>query len=598
MKIYDNNMNRKLSEKPENKTNLINFIKTYDKKIVFIVVISLLLCLLIQHPLMAKAKNNGNAKPDSWGIYVNDKEIKLKETISKNNKLYVPLREFCEKLNMKVEWVPIHSLTYGGAKPVGINITNPTFIYTDRINVYENEVEKSEIGEQKLAVEIIEYLKDKKYQDAKKLVLENNAVDIAEIIEEIIDEISIEKAVVMYRMLPKDISVEVFSYLPVEDQVNIINVITDKEVGHIIEELSFDDMIDVLEELPANIVDKILEKTPKGERKLINTFLNYPENSAGSLMTIDYISLRKDMTVSEALSHIKSVGMDSETVYTCYVKDNERKLRGIVSLRTLVVSEKEELILNVMREDMIYVNVYDDQEDVSELFKKYGFLAMPVVDKEGRLVGIITIDDILDVIDEEVTEDFERMAGVIDSSDQEYLDISVWKHVKNRMPWLFLLMCSYMITGSIIQNFENVLSNVIALVTYMPMLMGTGGNSGSQSATLVIRGMALDEIELSDAFRVLWKEIRISTIIGISLSTLNFARIYWFDGQSALIAMTVSVSMLVIVIAAKSIGSMLPMIAKRVGIDPALVASPMISSLTDMVSVVTYFLLATAILNL
>ena len=241
--------------------------------------------------------------------------------------------------------------------------------------------------------EIIEYLKDKKYQDAKKLVLENNAVDIAEIIEEIIDEISIEKAVVMYRMLPKDISVEVFSYLPVEDQVNIINVITDKEVGHIIEELSFDDMIDVLEELPANIVDKILEKTPKGERKLINTFLNYPENSAGSLMTIDYISLRKDMTVSEALSHIKSVGMDSETVYTCYVKDNERKLRGIVSLRTLVVSEKEELILNVMREDMIYVNVYDDQEDVSELFKKYGFLAMPVVDKEGRLVGIITIDD-------------------------------------------------------------------------------------------------------------------------------------------------------------------------------------------------------------
>ena len=446
--------------------------------------------------------------------------------------------------------------------------------------------------------EIIEYLKDKKYQDAKKLVLENNAVDIAEIIEEIIDEISIEKAVVMYRMLPKDISVEVFSYLPVEDQVNIINVITDKEVGHIIEELSFDDMIDVLEELPANIVDKILEKTPKGERKLINTFLNYPDNSAGSLMTIDYISLRKDMTVSEALSHIKSVGMDSETVYTCYVKDNERKLRGIVSLRTLVVSEKEELILNVMREDMIYVNVYDDQEDVSELFKKYGFLAMPVVDKEGRLVGIITIDDILDGIDEEVTEDFERMAGVIDSSDQEYLDISVWKHVKNRMPWLFLLMCSYMITGGIIQNFENVLSNVIALVTYMPMLMGTGGNSGSQSATLVIRGMALDEIELSDAFRVLWKEIRISTIIGISLSVLNFARIYWFDGQSALIAMTVSVSMLVIVIAAKSIGSMLPMIAKRVGIDPALVASPMISSLTDMVSVVTYFLLATAILNL
>lgn len=445
---------------------------------------------------------------------------------------------------------------------------------------------------------IIEYVKGKKYQDAKKLILENNAVDIAEIIEEIIDEISMEKAVVVYRMLPKDISVEVFSYLPVEDQVNIINIITDKEIEHIIEELSFDDMIDVLEELPANIVDKILEQTPKGERKLINTFLNYPENSAGSLMTIDYISLRKTMTVSEALSHIKNVGMDSETVYTCYVKDNERRLQGIVSLRTLVVSEQEKLISEIMHEDLIYVNVYDDQEDVSETFKKYGFLAMPVVDKEHRLVGIITIDDILDVIDEEVTEDFERMAGVIDSSDQEYLDISVWKHVKNRMPWLFLLMCSYIITGGIIHSFENILSHVIALVTYMPMLMGTGGNSGSQSATLVIRGMALDEIELSDAFKVLWKEIRVSSIIGISLSALNFARIYWFDGQSALIALTVSLAMLVIVIAAKSIGSMLPMFAKKVGIDPALVASPMISSLTDMVSVVTYFLLATAILNI
>ncbi len=446
--------------------------------------------------------------------------------------------------------------------------------------------------------QIIELVSEKKYYEAKQLILENNAVDIAEIIEEIKDEISIEKAVVAYRMLPKDISVEVFSYLPVEDQVDLINVITDKEIEHIIEELSFDDMIDVLEELPANIVDKILEQAPKGERKLINTFLSYPENSAGSLMTIDYISLRKNMTVAEALAHIKSVGMDSETVYTCYVKDDERRLQGIVSLRTLVISEKEQLLSEIMREDMIYVNVYDDQEDVSETFKKYGFLAMPVVDKEHRIVGIITIDDILDVIEEEVTEDFERMAGVIDSSDQEYLDITVWKHVKNRLPWLFLLMCSYIITGGIIHSFEDVLSSVISLVTYMPMLMGTGGNSGSQSATLVIRGMALDEIDLGDALKVVWKEIRVSFIIGMFLSILNFARIYFFDGNSVMVALTVSLSMLVIVIAAKTIGSMLPMFAKKIGIDPALVASPMISSLTDMVSVVTYFLLATAILNI
>ncbi|MCL1808988.1 MAG: magnesium transporter, partial [Clostridiales bacterium] len=291
-------------------------------------------------------------------------------------------------------------------------------------------------------------------------------------------------------------------------------------------------------------------------------------------------------------------GMDKETIYTCYVKESGRKLQGIISLRTLVISESDEKISDLMREDFVYVNVYDDQEEVSEVFKKYGFLAIPVVDRENRLVGIITFDDILDVIEEETTEDFERMAGVMDSTDKEYLDISVLKHVMNRIPWLFILMCSYVITGGIIRTFEGGLEKMICLVAYMPMLMGTGGNSGSQSATLIIRGMALSEIELKDAGKVIWKELRISFIIGVLLSSLNFARICWLDGEGPIVAATVCISMIVIVVAAKSIGSMLPMLAKKVGIDPALMANPMIASLTDMVSVVTYFLMARAILGI
>lgn len=444
---------------------------------------------------------------------------------------------------------------------------------------------------------ILEFLDAKKYSRARDEILKNNTVDIAEILEEILEELGIEKTIILFRTFPKDIAAEVFAYLPIDDQVEIISGITDREIQHILDELDFDDMIDVLEELPANIVDKILEKTPKEERKLINTFLNYPETSAGSLMTPDYISLRKDMTVAEALSYIKKEGMDSETVYTCYIKDEGRKLLGIVSLRTLVVSDDHVRVGELMHEDVIHVNVLDDQEDVSDAFKKYGFLAIPVVDNEHRLVGIITVDDILDVIDEETTEDFQKMAGVAVSTE-EYLDMSVWQHIKNRLPWLFFLMCSYVITGSIISSFETVLSKVIVLVTYLPMLMGTGGNSGSQSATLVIRGMALGDVETGDALKVFWKEIRVSAVIGVVLSGLNFARILWMDGESTMVALTVCCSMFVIVIAAKTIGSMLPMAAKKIGIDPALMASPMIASLTDMVSVLTYFALATLILGI
>lgn len=450
------------------------------------------------------------------------------------------------------------------------------------------------------AEEIVSLAGEKHFKTIREKLLVFNSADIAEILEEVLEEVGITETVIIFRLLPKDISVEVFSYLPSDDQVRIINAITDTEISYIIDELDFDDKIDVLEELPANLVDKILEKTPKNERSLINTFLNYPEDCAGTLMTPDYISLEQSWTVRRALRHIKNVGMDSETVYTCYVKSSGRVLEGIVSLRTLVVSDDDVLISDLMHTDIVSINVYEDQEEVSEKFKKYGFIAIPVVDNEKRLVGIITVDDIFDVIEEEATEDMERMAGVLDDSDTEYLDMSVWQQVKNRFPWLFFLMLSYILTGSIISTSEATLASVPALIIYMPMLMGTGGNSGSQSATLVIRGLSVGDIELKDALRVLWKEFRISFVIGLSLSVLNFVRVMIEqrgDPLQVQIALTVSVAMVAIVVAAKCIGSMLPMAAKKVGIDPALMASPMISSLTDMVSIGTYLLLAGAFLG-
>lgn len=452
-----------------------------------------------------------------------------------------------------------------------------------------------------LIEEVIGLLDEKKYKQTRDVLLEYNAADIAEILTEILDEVSLDETIIAFRMLPKDISVDVFSCLSIDDQVEIINGITDREINYIIDELDFDDKIDVLDELPAIVVNKILEQTPKNERSQINTFLNYPDNCAGTLMTPEYISLQIGWTVEEALSHIKNVGMDSETIYTCYVKEAGRKLFGIISLRSLVVSESDTPLSDLVETDFVAVNVMEDQEEVYEKFKKYGYLALPVVDNEDRLVGIITMDDILDVIEEETTEDIERMSGIMDKGTSEYLDTSVWTQVRNRLPWLLGLMCSYIITGGIISGFEDSLSKCISLVAYMPMLMGTGGNSGSQSATLVIRGLAVGDVALKDVFRVLWKEIRVALIVGICLSAFNFVRIYMVEGhmspESLPIAITVCVAMIVIVIIAKSIGSMLPLLAEKIGIDPALMASPMISSLTDLVSVTTYFLLAVAILG-
>lgn len=446
--------------------------------------------------------------------------------------------------------------------------------------------------------EILEMLEKRQYRAARELMLEYNEVDIGEILEEIISELDIQVAIIVFRMLPKDISVEVFSYLPSDDQMSIINGITDIELSYIIEELDFDDKIDVLEELPANIVDKILEKTPKSERKLINTFLNYPDDCAGSLMTPDYISLNKKMTAKEALEYIKKVGMDSETIYTCYVKSEGRKLEGIVSLRSLVISDDDALIEDIMHEDFVEVNVYDDQEEVSDAFMKYGFMAIPVVDNEDRLVGIITVDDIMDVIEEEATEDMERLAGVLsddDDKDKDYLDIGVFAHIKSRIFWLTLMMFTAMLTGGILAAYEDMLDPV--LVCYIPLLMGTSGNAGNQAATLITRGIAVGDLDTHDGLKILWKEFRIGIGVCIILAGINFAKVLLIDHLDLTTALVINLSLVLIVLIAKMLGGMIPVVAKKCGIDPALIANPLLTSLSDMISVLIYFAIAKVMLG-
>lgn len=460
----------------------------------------------------------------------------------------------------------------------------------------DNEKTYEETSLEEIRNNIITLLDAKKYIRARAELLSLNEADVADVIGETEDKLGIEMAIILFRMLPKDEAAEVFSRLSTGDQTGIIARITDKEIKSIIDEMDFDDMIDVLEELPANIVDKILEKSTKEERKQINTFLNYPEDSAGSLMTPDYITLKQEWTVGDALKHIKKVGMDSETVYTCYVKDRGRRLLGIVSLRSLVTQDADVPLSDILVEDAVYVNVFDDQEKVSDDFTKYGFLAMPVVDNEKRLVGIITVDDILRTIEEETTEDIERMGGVIDSSDKGYFDSSIFNQVKSRFPWLLLLMISAMFTGLVISYFELQLSKIPSLIVYLPLLMGTGGNSGSQASTLIIRGLALGEVEPRDAPRVLFKEFRIALITALALSAINLGKIMLLDQQPFIIAITVCCAQVIVIVLAKCLGGMLPLLAKKIGIDPALMAAPFISSLTDTFTCFVYFSLSTVVL--
>lgn len=440
---------------------------------------------------------------------------------------------------------------------------------------------------------LLELMDEKKYVEIKRELSEMNEVDIAELL----DPLDSHKTLLIFRMLPKDLAVEVFSHFSTEQQLGIISSITDKELEYIIDELFFDDMIDLIEEMPANIVNKILTYSNADERKLINQFLKYPADSAGSLMTIEYVELRKKMTVKEALEHIKEIGLTKETVYTCYVTDKMRTLEGFVSLRTIVVSDGKVLIEDIMEDEVIHVNTHDDQETVANVFRKYGFLALPVVDKEHRLTGIITVDDIMDVMEQEATEDFQLMAAM-SPSEEAYLDTKVTTLAKHRLPWLLILMISATVTGRIMGKFEDVLTSVVILSTFIPMLMDTGGNSGSQSSTLIIRGLATGEITTHDGLKVIWKELRISFLVGIVLSSVNFIRLMALEKVGFLISITVSLTLIVTVMSSKLVGGILPILAKKVKMDPAIMAGPLITTIVDALSLVVYFYLATTLLGI
>lgn len=441
--------------------------------------------------------------------------------------------------------------------------------------------------------QLLELLENKEYIKLRDLLIEMNHVNIAEILE----ELDTNNQLVIFRILPKDTAVLVFSYLSTDTQEAIIHAITDKEVKTLIDELYFDDMIDLLEEMPANIVKKIIRNVSEEERSLVNQFLKYPENSAGSLMTIEYVDLKRDITVKDALQKIKRIGLEKETVYTCYVIDQNRKLEGIVSLRELVVSPDDTLISDLMTTDVIYVHTNDDQEEVAKVFKKYGFLALPVVDTEKRLVGIITFDDIMKVIEEESTEDIYKMAAIV-PSEETYMSSSIFHLARNRITWLLFLMISATFTGYIIRNYEATLSSQVILASFIPMLMDTAGNAGSQASTLIIRGLSLGEVKIKDIFKIIFKEFRISLIVGLILSSINLIRILIVDKTSFSIALTVSLSLYLTIVFAKVFGGMLPIIASKLKLDPAIMASPIITTIVDAISLLIYFQLASLIIGI
>lgn len=440
---------------------------------------------------------------------------------------------------------------------------------------------------------ILKMIEDKKFKKLREYLIKQQPADIAEYMEELSDKSSL----LLFRLLPKDMAVDVFSFMDVFYQTKFSELIKVEELRDIVNELNFDDKIDFLEEIPAHLVKKILQHTHEQERKLINQFLNYPEFSAGSLMTIEFIDLKKEMTAAQAIDHIRKTGYEKETIYTCYVINAYRKLEGIISLRDILLADESTKIKELMEEDFISITTTEDQEEVAEIFKKYDLLVVPVVDSENRLVGIITVDDIVDVIEEENTEDFHIMAA-LQPTEHEYLDSSVLHLAKQRIPWLMVLMISATFTGAIIKGYESILENVVSLMVFVPMLMGTGGNAGSQSSTLIVRGMALGEILPSDILKVLWKEIRVSVTVGISLAILNFFRILYIEKYPVNIAFTVSLTMICTVILAKLIGGTLPILAKKMNLDPAIMASPMITTILDALVLMTYFSIATLILHL
>ena len=440
---------------------------------------------------------------------------------------------------------------------------------------------------------VMELLKARQLRMVKEELAQMNEADIAELI----GELDLEKKVVVFRMLSKEQSSDVFARLEPEDQEHIINSIGDYELKYIVEDLFVDDAVDMLEELPANVVKRVLKMAKPEMRNLINQFLNYPENSAGSIMTAEYVGLKQKMTVEQAFAYIRKNGVDKETIYTCYVMDAKRTLEGVVTVKDLLMNPYETVIGDIMDTHVIKAVTTDDQEDVTDMFQRYDLLSLPVVDHENRLVGIVTVDDVVDVIEQEATEDFEKMAAMA-PSEKPYLKTGVFQLAKNRILWLMILMISSMVTGGILAKYENAFAVIPLLVTFIPMLTDTGGNAGSQSSTLIIRGMAVGEIEPSDALKVVWKELRVGIVVGVILGLVNYIRLALMYPGNEMICLTVVLSLFATVLLAKTIGCVLPIVAKVLRLDPAIMAAPLITTIVDAFSLVIYFQLACRLLKL
>ena len=440
--------------------------------------------------------------------------------------------------------------------------------------------------------EVKNLLENKKFNILKNELKEMNSADIPPLFE----DLEKEEVVKLFRILSKEQAGEAFSYMEPDMKEKLIHDLTDTELKNVMDELFMDDTVDLIEEMPSNVVKRILKAVNKEDRKIINELLQYPEDSAGSIMTTEFVDLKESMTVEEALERIRTIGLDSETIYNCYVLNKNRVLLGIINIKEILISKPGALIKDLMTTNIISVSTMEDQEEVTKMFDKYDFFALPVVDNENRLVGIITVDDAINVIQDEVAEDFEKMAAMSPTEDG-YFETSVFKHSKNRILWLLILMLSSAVSGGIITHYQEAFAAIPLLVAFIPMIMGTGGNCGSQSSTLIIRGLATDEIELKDVFKALWKEFRVSLLVGIVLAIVNGLRI-WIQYQDLQLAVVIGVTLIATVALAKALGCLLPLLAKRLKLDPAIMASPLITTLVDIFSILVYFQIATAIMGI
>lgn len=446
--------------------------------------------------------------------------------------------------------------------------------------------------------EIEQFLEEKQYARLRDLLVDMEAADIYALLEDLNER----QQSIVFRLLPKELAAETFVEMDGEVQEMLIRGFSDTELREVLEELYLDDTVDIIEEMPATVVKRILRQSDPESRRAINELLKYPKNSAGSIMTPEYVDLHANITVADAFKRIRRIGYDRETIYICYVTDEKRHLLGLVSVRTLLLANEDDIIEDIMESDMISVDTLTDQEEVANMLSRYDFLAIPVVDAENRLVGIVTVDDAIDVMEAETTEDIEKMAAIM-PTDKPYLRTDPIETWKSRFPWLMILMLSATFTSMIISHFEEALAACIILNSYIPMLSGTGGNSGTQASTAVIRALSLDEVEFSDIFRVIWKEMRVGVLCGVVLAAANFVKMLVFDhlimgnpDVTLTVALVVSLTLVFVVFVAKFVGSVLPLLAEKIGFDPAVMASPFISTIVDALSLLIYFQLAKMLL--